>query len=746
MRKLMWFTLGFGAVCAFCAYAWISWGLLIAAGICMLLTVVLLMCGKRWRICKVGGLLLLGCSTGLCWFHIYYNTYLLPAVALDGNLAQVRAVCSDYGVQSPRGTAADGYVFLKGNPYHVRFYVKGNIQIEPGDVLDGVFKFRVTTPGGQKNSTYHKGNGIFLLAYQQEDAELGKANTIPWYFYHSKLRQNLIGTIDQAFPADTVPFAKALLLGDRSDIDYQTNTAFKVSGIMHIIAVSGLHVSILFALIYTLCLKRRTLTAIFGISSLVLFAAVAGFTPSVTRACIMQILVILALLVGKEYDSPTALSFACLTMLVVNPLVITSVSFQLSVSAMAGIMLFNGKINGWLKEKIGVYKKCKFRKLRLWFAGAVSVSVSAMVFTVPLTAMYFGTISLVGVITNLLTLWVVNVIFYGIMIVCLGSLICSGLSTAVAWLLSWPIRYVLLTARLMSKIPLAAVYTKSIYIVWWLIFCYVLFAVFLMLKKKQPLIFCCGVVLGLTAAIAASWIEPMLDHCRMTVLDVGQGQSLILQSEGKTFLVDCGGDRDENVADLVAETLFSMGIFRLDGVILTHFDTDHVGGLPYLLTRMDTELLLIPDYEDDYGVGNAIEQLVESCIRVDENLLLSYGTTKISVFGPVVTDSDNESGLCVLFQGENCDILITGDRSEFGEYLLLRQANLEPVDVLVAGHHGSKYSTCNELLDTVSPQIAVISAGENHYGHPAPEVLKRLEEHSCTVYRTDLNGTITIRR
>lgn len=746
MRKLMWFTLGFGSVCAFCAYAWVSEGLLTGAMVCVLLSVLFLLCSQKWSSAKIAAVILLGCGAGLGWFHVYHSSYLAPVMALDGNLAQVKAFCADYGVCNDRGTMVDGYVVFNGKPYQVRFYVKGDIPIEPGDLLDGVFKFRITTPGGQKDSTYHKGNGIFLLAYQKEDAQLQKATSIPWYFYHSKLRKDLKEIIDGSFPADTAPFAKALLLGDRSGIDYETTTAFKVSGIMHIIAVSGLHVSILFALVYTLCLKRRYLTAIFGISSLVLFAAVAGFTPSVTRACIMQILVILALLLGKEYDAPTALAFACLTMLIVNPLTITSVSFQLSVSAMAGIMLFYKEIDQWLREKLGVRKICGFRKLRIWLAGSVAVSISAMVLTVPLTAMYFGTVSLIGVITNLLTLWAVNIIFYGVMVVCLISLLSGGLAYAIAWGISWLIRYVLVAARLMSRFPLAAVYTKSIYIVVWLVFCYVLLAAFLLMKKKRPMIFCCGIVLGLSVAIGASWIEPMLDTSRLMVLDVGQGQCLILQSEGKTFLVDCGGDHDERVADLAAETLFSMGIFRLDGLIATHFDRDHVGAIPYLLTRMDTDMLIIPDYQDEYGVGDRLEQMVNSCIRVNQNLLLRFGATKMAVFGPTVTDSDNESGLCVLFQGPNCDILITGDRSAFGERLLLRQMDFEPVDVLVAGHHGSKYSTCDELLDAVCPQIAVISVGENFYGHPAKEALDRLQNHGCSIYRTDLNGTITIRR
>jgi competence protein ComEC len=147
--------------------------------------------------------------------------------------------------------------------------------------------------------------------------------------------------VESAFPADTAAFAKALLLGDSSGLNYELDTAFKLSGIRHIIAVSGLHVSILFSLMYILAGKRKVLTALLGIPVLFLFAAVAGFSPSIVRACVMQVLMIVAMLLDKEYDPPTALSFAVLLMLAVNPSAVTSVSLQLSVGCMMGIFMFS---------------------------------------------------------------------------------------------------------------------------------------------------------------------------------------------------------------------------------------------------------------------------------------------------------------------------------------------------------------------------------------------------------------------
>ena len=747
MRKLMWFTMGFGAACAFCAYCWVTAELLIPAAVFAGLFLVLLL-GGRWKSClKPAAVLALGIAAGLFWFQTYSSVYLSGTAGLDGVMAEVTARCTDYSYETDYGCAVEGFLYLDGKPYRGKFYVNSDLEIEPGDVLKGKFKLRLTTADAAEGATFHQGKGIFILAYQRDDVELLKVAEKPYWAYPAMLRRMLKDTIDAAFPEDASAFAKALLLGDRTGIDYETNTNFKVSGIMHIIAVSGLHVTILFTLINLLCLKRRWLVALIGLPTLLLFAAVAGFSPSVVRACIMQGLMILAMLMGKDYDGPTELAFASLVMLAVNPLVITAVGFQLSVGCVIGIFLFRDRISGWIYENICNREHPRFRKLKHWFASSVAVTLSAMSLTTPLSAYYFGAVSLIGVLVNLLVLWIISFLFYGIMLVCLLAAFAPAVATLVAGIISWPVRYVLWVSGVFDSIPLTAVYTRSVYIVAWLVFCYVLLAVFLLSKQKRPGLLAGCAVFGLCLSLAASWLEPFTDSCRLTVLDVGQGQSVIWQSEGKTYLVDCGGDYDDDAADLAAETLLSQGISRIDGLILTHFDRDHAGGAAYFLSRIPADMIIIPDYEDVTGIRALLESSYPDQIYlIDEDIALSYGSTQISIFAPMVPDSDNESSLAVLFEQENCDILITGDRSAFGERLLLRNGLVPEVDVLVAGHHGSANSTCDELLDALNPKIVAISVGDNSYGHPADSVLDRLQNRGCIVYRTDIHGNIILRR
>jgi len=685
------------------------------------------------------GRFFLGFVLGLAWFFGFDKAYLAPAAKLHGTVRDASIRASDFSRETDYGSRVDGKTVLDGKTYRIRLYLDEDRGLSPGDVLTGQFRFRVTTPEGGENSTYHQGNGIFLLAYQTDEISVSKGPA-SWRDLPAKLGRQLNMALEASFPPDTAPFAKALLLGDTGDLDYETDTAFKLSGIRHVVAVSGLHVSILFALIGVAAFRKRFLTALVGFPVLALFAAVAGFTPSVTRACIMSGLMLLGMLADKEYDGGTALSFAALVMLLCNPLVVTSVSFQLSVGSVAGIFCFGPGIRKWLRSHLAETGKRKF--LTRWFTDSVSVTLSATALTTPLCAWYFGTVSLIGVVTNLLTLWVIGFVFYGLMAVCLVYFLWPMGAALLAGIVSFPIRYVLFTARTLAKFPLAAVYTRSPYIAAWLVFAYVLLALFLLSKKRKPGLLACCACLGLCAALVASWAEPMLDNTRLTVLSVGQGQCLLLQSGGRTYMVDCGGDSDANTADIAAEALLSQGIGKLDGLILTHCDRDHAGAVENLLTRVDTDLLVLPP-----AASGLAERTGGEVVYAAENLSIAWGNAKITVYAPTFPGNSNENSLCLLFDTEKCDILITGDRNGFGERMLLRSAALPKVDVLIAGHHGSKNSTCEELLRAVRPEIVCISVGEdNSYGHPAPELLERLQDFHCAVYRTDMNGDIIIRR
>ena len=749
MRKLMWFTIGFTAACAAVAYLLSGFWCLLVGLFCLLGCVATFF--LHTKAAKITAVMLFGCVIGFAWFWGFDSLYLINARSCDGEAVPLNMVATDYSYPTTYGQAFDARTKLDGKTYRVRCYVNGDEPVTPGETVSGEFHLRYTADGGKQEPTYHQGSGIFLLAYQNAEVSVTDGET-HWWDYPALWRHKILTLIESVFPGDTAGFAKALLLGDTTDFTYAQDRAFQVSGLRHVVAVSGLHVSILFALIYMIFGRQRVLNMVFGVPLLLVFAAVAGFTPSIIRACAMQFLILLAMLADREYDPPTALAFAVMVILGISPRTITSVGFQLSVGCMIGIFAFSEPLRqyilsfGKLKEKSK--GKSKRAKLIRWFTGSVAVTLSAMVVTTPLCAIYFGMVSLVGVIANLLTLWIISFVFYGIMLSCVATVIWLPLGQVTAWLVSWPIRYVLAVSGLLAEFPLAAVYTDSVYIVFWLIFAYLLLGAFFWYKRKHPLITVAGILVLLAVCIGLSWLEPRLDDTRVSVIDVGQGQSILIQQGREFYLVDCGGEYAGITADTVANFLLSQGVFRLDGLILTHYDADHAGAVPDLLTCVDTGRIYMPDLYDSNGIREQIERehSEKICWITDQSRVDADGG-KFTLYPAQSAANDNESSVCVLFQTENCDILITGDRSSKGERMLLKQTQLPRLELLVVGHHGSNEATGLDLLLATCPEAAVISVGEdNRYGHPRKEVLERLTRFGCDIYRTDLQGTIIFRR
>lgn len=738
MRKLMWFTIGFSAACA------VSLWLLPQDSVYLCVAVMAIGClfiSTRNPVfySRIAAMILWGSLAGMVWFSAFQQCYLEDIVSLDGSRQVISITATDYSERTEQGAIrVYGSTVCQGKTYKTCAYLDETVSLAPGDRITAAFQLEMTAVEKQ----YYAGNGVFLLAYQKEEGQIARADKHTFRQMASILSERLEKQMAGFFTQREFAFAKALLLGETEDIDYALDTQLKVSGIRHVVAVSGLHIAVLFGLFRVITLRQPVFTALLGLPVLAMFTAMVGFTPSVCRACLMTALMMLGLCIDREYDGPTALAFAVLAMLLGNPMAVASVSLQLSAASVTGIFLFCKPIYRTLTEKWKADSKW-MAALRKWTLSSVSVTLSAMFFTTPLCAVHFGMISLIGIVTNILTLWAVSIIFCGIFAVCAVSLVWHGGAVFLAGLVSCLMHYVLKCVQILSAFPLAAVYTDSIYIAVWIVFCYCLVGVFLLIKHRSVTQLTLCALFALMTAVLFSWMVPWCSGMQMMVLDVGQGQSIVLQAEGRTFLVDCGGDSDEATADIIASTLLSQGIHRLDGIVITHYDRDHAGALPYLLTRLDTDYLIAPYTQQE----TVLPSINGRAIQTKEDMRINLKTGSIQIFASGYWGDGNENSLCVLFEWQNCAILITGDRSSLGEKLLLKKIDLPKVDVLIAGHHGSNDATCRELLDTVQPDIVMISVGEdNLYGHPHGETLDRLEEYGCEVYRTDQNGTLRFRR
>ena len=742
MRKLMWFTIGFAGACAI-GTQWQDPVILLAGLLLIFLSLTGFFFSSKGL--KKAAIALFGMGFGLLWVFGFLAITLQPAKTYHEQEMSLEVEVTNFSWDTENAAVAEGKVFLQGRTYPVEVYLYRQESLAPGDTLRGTFFLKLA------QDPYSLGQGIILKLYGGEDVFVHKVDRISPVYLAPLLRDKLLNLLYDIFPEDTLGFAQAILLGKRDGLSDSDMLSLQSSGIAHVVSVSGMHVSILFGLVYELCRKRKWLTAAIAIPVLLLFAAMNGFSPSATRACIMQIILILSLLADREYDPMSSLSFAVLLILGSNPLSILHPGFQLSAGSMLGIFLVSGRVYRYAmdKSRLGRFPPKSMRgRICSMLMKSLSVTAGAMVFTIPFCAYHFSVISIVAPVANLLLLGIITVIFYGVMLCAVIGCFWTAAGSILAFVLSFLIRLVVTVAGFLGSMPLATVNAQNIYVILWLVFAYVLLLLFLLLRNRRPFLLGSCIVAGFLAAMLCSHLEKQYEGFQLTVLDVGQGQCIILQNEDFCYVVDCGGSSGSHAAMLAYTTLRDQGVDRIDGLILTHYDKDHIGGVRQLMSYMEADTLYLPLLEEIPEEGQRILEMDPSSVQyVTGQLILPADNGTVTLF-PAEKDSVSaETGLCVLFQMENCDILITGDRNIRQEQLLLEQASLPDLEILIAGHHGSASSTGIPLLMATTPEVIIVSSGTNAgYNHPSPEFLRRVEDFGCTVLRTDELGTIMIRR
>ena len=750
MRKLAIAVIGFTAATVISRYMLTyEWLLMFCAAAAVAsLSGLLLVGDSRLRIF----IFTLSLAAGFAWFWAYTSVFVAPAQRMHGETATVTAVVNSRPSATARGFRADVSIRLGKRPsVGARFYYT-DADLKPGDVIEFTARFQSTggADGGERVDALSS-RGDFLTAYLTGDltvtGETGKLRFLP-----QRLAGAVAELIGEVFPADVSPFMKALLVGSREELngDAALAAALSASGISHVVAISGMHVSFLMGFLGVL-VKNKRLFSFLGIPLLLLFMAMTGFSPSVTRAGIMQALLICAPVFKRESDGPTSLSAALLILLVANPYSCASAGLQLSFSATFGIMLFTGRIDAAitnsLQETFLLANKL-FKSAARFITTSLATTFGALVFTTPLTAVLFGHVSLVAPLANLLTLWAVSIAFPVGIVACILGFIYLPLGGVAAFPVSAAVRYITGVARTLAAVPFSSIYTSQSPILLWLVYVYMMFVALPLLKAKarQYLVAVCLTVLSLCAVILLSPRTPVSGSTSITVLDVGQGQSVVITSGGHTAVVDCGSSSGENAGALAHQFLLDRGVTSVDLLVLTHFHADHVNGVEYLLSRAGVSALVIPDPDGSFLAEDIIEVARKrgtDIIYVTETFRVYLGDEELVLYPPLGGDDENERGLSVLCLGD-ISALITGDMPSPGERSLLRFAVIPEIDLLVAGHHGSRFSTCDELLDATRPSIAAVSVGRNSYGHPSKETLARLERYFVSVMRTDVMGDITI--
>lgn len=730
---------------------WNGWQLYAAGGV-LLLALAWLFAARKQKYFRRGLLILLPLAVSLAYFAGYDYLVRQPIEDRCGAASDFTATVCDW----PQATERGARVTVELEGYHrARVVLYGEAELlaaRPGDTVTGTAQWQSAAHFDSDDVTHFNARGVYALLYGREDVRLsaGDGDALRWLPQRAgkAFREKVAAIWDDPRVSG---FLTAELTGDKSAMDDGDYLAMQETGLAHLFAVSGLHCAFLVTLLALLISRRQRLLCAVTIPLLLFYMVMVGMSPSVVRACIMQIFLLIAPLFRRGSDPLTSLAAALLVILLCNPFAAASVSLQLSFSATLGMVLLSPRLykllTGWYKGK------CRPLRTALCFVAAnLSATLSAVVFTAPLTAWYFRIFVLVAPLSSLLAVPAAGWSFMAAFVTVLLGFVWLPLASLLGWI-SWAlVRYILWIANGMMSWRYHAVYFTNPYLIYWLLFLYAAFIGCAATPdgKRKYLLASALSVLTLTAAIWVNRQDYQYGVLTALTLDVGQGESVILTSGGETALVDCGSSNSyKDPGGLAADTLHSMGVRELSAVVVTHYHADHTNGLYEVLRRIPVQTIYLPDIEDEYGVRERLVSLAEEkgaqVTYVTKETADTLGDTVLTIYPPVQSGGDlNELGLTALASAGDFDLLITGDMSGSTEKKLVETYALPDIEVLVVSHHGSRYSSNIRFLKSVTPEAAVISVGDNNYGHPSEETLQRLLAVGADIWRTDQQGTIRI--
>lgn len=752
MRVLATVGFSFAAGLFLTLLPWDGWQLY-AAGALALASLLWALLGRGTPHLRRVLLVLLPLMVSLLYFSAYRALVRQPVQALCGGEHDFSAAVCDWPEATERGAKVTIRLHGLLGAKAVYYGDDDLLSLRPGDALSGTAWWNDVAAIGDGDLRQFSSRGVYALLYDRDTLTVQPAPDMPLGYAPQYAAKALRDKLAQLWDDPSVlGFLTAELTGDKSLLPESDYVAMQETGLAHIFAVSGLHCAFLVTLLSLLIppTHRRTLCAVAS-AVLVFYMLLTGLSPSVARACVMQLFLLSAPLFRRGSDPLTSLAAALTVILLVNPYAVGSVSLQLSFAATLGMVLLSGRLyksfTGWYRGRNRAVRAALF-----FLAANLAATLGALVFTAPLTAYYFNILSLVAPLAGLLAVPAAGYAFMSAFVSALLGLVWTPLGLLAGYVPLLLVKYILWAAHLLLAVPYHAVYFTNVYLRVWLLYVYAAFlgcAVTPDGKRKYAL----ASALTVLTLAACLWLNSRWQQYgafRAAVLDVGQGESVALCSGSEAALVDCGSSNSYvDAGSVAADALQSAGIRRLSAVIVTHYHADHTNGLTEVLTRLPVDTLYLPDIEDEYGVRDRLVSLAAhqgaDVVFVTEPTRIALGEAVLTVYPPLLTTGDlNEQGLTALATAGDFDLLITGDMAGQTEQLLAQTYPLPDVEVLVVSHHGSRYSSDESFLRAITPDNAVISVGDNRYGHPAEETLRRLQAVGATVWRTDQQGSIRI--
>jgi len=569
------------------------------------------------------------------------------------------------------------------------------------------------------------------------------------------VRKYLNNKIKTLHNEQTAALLKGLLLADRSEIDYVTKTQFINAGVIHILAVSGLHVGFI-AVVFIFLFGRFNvyLRSFLTIAGLLTFMFLTGVPPSVFRATIMAIVIITGFILNRSTNLFNSLAISALIILLLNPKELFNPGFQLSFSAVLGIAILYPPINKTINK---FNHKSKFLKYLLLFMG---VSLSAQIGTIPFTLVFFGKLSIIALLANLLVIPLSAVIVGLGIITLITAVVFPFLSIYYAAANDFITSIFFLIVKYSGSLSFSYISIRNFSFYDAVLFYLFLFLLFFSLKRMQfrYMKFITASIIIINFFFFSSFDNKEIlseDKLSVVIIDVGQGDAILLKfPKGTAALIDAGDVTPsfDNGERVILPLLDYLGIEKIDYAFVSHIDSDHYAGFVSLVNSGVIKKIYKPSIDTALTKDVKFEKyLSEKKIPVEyykkEKLLIDDVPLFILNDDDIMNNhnlgSNDRSGVLKLVYGKT-SFLFTGDIERKVEKIYAEKYNsFLDSDFLKTGHHGSKTSSTEIFLNYVTPELSIISAGiENKFNHPSPEVLERLENFGSEIYRTDKQGAL----
>ena len=580
------------------------------------------------------------------------------------------------------------------------YYSKEPLNISLGDKI--TFKGTLSKP---KNNTipntfnyrkYLYNHHVYYLVKIDNIKVISKTRSVKY-----KVKNYIVKRSEKFKHSD---YFKAFLIGDKSEMD--DYSIFQKNGVSHLFAISGMHLSLLSGIILFVFKKSR-FKEILACIFLILFSMITNYSASIYRSLLLFIYIVLNKKLDLRISTVNVLLLVVCTLLIFNPLIIYDMGFLYSVSVSLGLILFN-----------------KYMK-KNYFVNMFLTSFIAFLFSLPITLYYNYEINLMQIINNVVIVPLVSIIIYPLTILTFIFSFLEPILNVLISILKFISTHLIMINIIVPKVSL--------------IFYFIYYVFLFMFLKTNRNIFILLIIIY-TLCIKA---KPLIDfNTYVYFLDVGQGDSSLIYSKHKVILIDTGGNDNIKVSDNTIKFLKSTGKSKINYLVLTHGDYDHMGEAMNLVNNFKVEKVIF-----NCGEFNELEKdLIKvvdkkkipyySCIKelnIDDNKLYFLNNKNYG--------NENDNSSVIYTKLNNHKFLFMGDAGVEVEEDLIEKYNLQDIDVLKVGHHGSKTSSSKKFIDEIEPKYSIISVGKNNrYGHPNNEVLNNIKDSK--IYRTDLDGSI----